>query len=263
MKITQRQQEVLGIIVEEYAYTASPISSKEIIKKYMPDMSSATIRNDMASLERSGLLEKTHTSSGRIPSINGYKFYESNILKPKLSKNIKSKLEKIFAQRDLSIDSVIDQSVSIVNESLKLPSVVTTEQTNELLKRFDLIQIDQNTALILLVTSSGTVNKNTIHLHNAKQLDDISVCIRIFNDRLVDTAIKDIPSKLGSIKEIIRSAVHEYEFCIRQIIEKIFDFNKMPSSTTIHGTKWLTSQPEFQNIENLNKALSMLEDTNV
>jgi heat-inducible transcriptional repressor len=237
MNISVRQESVLRIIVEEYAYTTEPISSKEIIHKYMPDLSSATIRNEMAHLEKLGLLEKTHTSSGRIPSIKGYKYYESHILKPKISTNIKHKLEKIFAQRDISIDSVIDQSVSIINESLKLPSVTTTEKSNELLKRFDLIQIDQNTALILLVTSSGTINKNTIHLNDNKQLDDISICVRIFNDRLIDTAIKDVPKKIDSIREIIRSAVHEYEFCIRQIIEKIFDFNKMPPETKVHGAK--------------------------
>jgi heat-inducible transcriptional repressor len=237
MNITERQQKILQIIIEEYTYTATPISSQGIIQKYMPNISSATIRNEMVVLEKNNLIEKTHTSSGRIPSINGYKYYESNILKPKLSSNVKNKLQKIFSQRDISIDSIINESVSIVNESIKLPSIITSEQTNELLKRFDLIQIDQNTALILLVTSSGAINKNTIHLDGNKQLNDISVCIRIFNDRLVDTAIRDIPEKLESIKEIIRSAVHEYEFCIRQIIEKIFDFNKVHSSTTVNGTK--------------------------
>jgi heat-inducible transcriptional repressor len=237
MRITERQKQILQIIIEEYTYTTEPISSKEIIQKYLSDLSSATIRNEMAILEKKGLLEKTHTSSGRIPSINGYKYYESNILKPKLSINLKRRLEKIFSQRDVSIDSVINQSVSIINESLKLPSVITTEQSDELLKRFDLIQIDKSTALILLVTSSGNINKNTIHLNDDRQLDDISICVRIFNDRLVNTLIKDIPKKVEAIKEIIRSAVHEYEFCIRQIIEKIFDFNKMPSETKIHGTK--------------------------
>ncbi|GHU47845.1 hypothetical protein FACS1894218_3180 [Bacilli bacterium] len=237
MQITNRQKKILQIIVDEYALTAQPISSKEIIKKYMPEVSSATIRNDMAALEKLKLLEKTHTSSGRIPSINGYKYYEANILQPKISKNIKNKLERIFVQRDISIDSVIDQSVAIINDTLQLPSVVTAEQTNELLKRFDLIQIDENNALILLITSSGAVNKTNIRLDNKKGLDDISICVRIFNDRLVDTAVKDVPAKLGSIKEIIRSAVHEYESYIRKVIDKIFDFNKIPVTNTVHGTK--------------------------
>jgi heat-inducible transcriptional repressor len=237
MKLTPRQIKLLEAIVDEYTHSAQPISSKEIIKKYMPSISSATIRNEMVNLEKLNLLEKTHTSSGRIPSINGYKYYEENILKPKLSINIQNRLKKIFMQRDVSIDSVINQSVSIINESLKLPSVVISSQANELLKRFDLIQIDNKTALVLLVTSSGTVNKTTLRLDNPKHLEDISTCVRIFNDRLVNTAIRDIGEKVNAIKEIIRSHVHEYEYCIQQVIEKIFDFNKSNINQNVSGTK--------------------------
>jgi heat-inducible transcriptional repressor len=237
INISQRQTKLLQIIVDEYAYTAQPISSKEIIEKYMPNISSATIRNDMATLEKTGFLEKTHTSSGRVPSIAGYRYYEANILKPKLSNNIKNRLSKIFSQRDLSVDTVINQSVEIINQTLHLPSVITTNQQDELLKRFDLIQIDKSNALILIVTSSGNVVKHSIKLADNKNLEDLSVCIRIFNDRLVDTAIKNVDKKLNSIKEIIRSAVHEYEFCIRQIIEKIFSFNEVAPNTNVYGTK--------------------------
>jgi heat-inducible transcriptional repressor len=236
MEISNRQRQILKIIVDTYAHTAQPISSKEIIRDYLSDVSSATIRNDMATLEKLGLLEKTHTSSGRVPSIKGYKYYEANILQPKLSNNVKLRLQKVFAQRDLSIDGVINKSVSIINESFRLPSVVTSSQADELLKRFDLIQISKTKALILVVTSNGTINKNTILLKDNEQLDDIAVCIRIFNDRLVDTSIRDIPKKLDSIKEIIRSAVHEYEFCIQQIIEKIFKLDKN-TNTNVYGTK--------------------------
>lgn len=263
MKLTPRQIKLFEAIVDEYTYSAQPISSKEIIKKYMSNVSSATIRNEMAILEKYGLLEKTHTSSGRIPSINGYRYYEENILKPKLSTNIENRLKKIFTQRDISIDSVIDQSISIINESLKLPSVVVNSQANELLKRFDLIQIDNKTALVLLVTSSGSVNKTTLRLDNPKHLEDISTCVRIFNDRLVNTAIKDISTKMNAIKEIIRSRVHEYEYCIQQVIEKIFDFNKNVVNQNVSGTKWLATYPEFQNVKKLEKALQLLEDTNV
>jgi heat-inducible transcriptional repressor len=238
MKLTPRQIKLLGAIVDEYTYSAQPISSKEIIKKYMPNISSATIRNDMVVLEKLNLLEKTHTSSGRIPSINGYKYYEENILKPKLSINIQNRLKRVFAQRDISIDSVIDQSISIINESLKLPSVVISSQSDELLKRFDLIKIDDRTALVLLVTSSGSVNKTTLRLDNPIHLEDISTCVRIFNDRLIDTAIKDLNKKLSSVKEIIRTKVHEYEYCIQQVIEQIFNFNKINNrKRNVSGTK--------------------------
>lgn len=264
MKITERQKQILKLIIDCYTFSATPVSSKEIVEKYMNDVSSATIRNEMSELEKMGYLEKTHTSSGRVPSIKGYKFYEENILKPHVSEKIKNQLSKIFANRTNSIDTIINQSVSIMNEILKLPSIVTTFNSNDLLKRFDLVQLSEDSAIVLLVSSSGMVNKNTIKFEHKEQLDDISVCIRVFNDRLVDTPLNQVKTKLNSIKEIIRSKVHEYEFCIQQVIEKIFKFNEVDTpKTNVYGTKWLANQPEFKDVEKLKQILSMLEDTNV
>ena len=74
--LTERQKKLLKIIVEQYINEATPISSKEVIEKFFKNLSSATIRNEMAYLEKVGLIEKTHTSSGRIPSENGYRYYK-------------------------------------------------------------------------------------------------------------------------------------------------------------------------------------------
>jgi heat-inducible transcriptional repressor len=263
MELTDRQLSILKAIIEEYAYTATPVSSKEIInKKYLQGVSSATIRNEMAFLETHGLLEKTHTSSGRIPSIDGYKFYQQFILTPKINGDLKTKLEQIFQNRDLSIDTIIDQSVQIINESFQLPLLVSkTEDEN--LKRFDLIQLAPNSALVIIVTSSGTVHKNQITIDNEKQFDDLAICIRVFNDRLVDTPISKINDKLDAIKDIIKVVVHEYEFCIRQVIERIFDMKVINKKIKVEGVKYLPTQPEFQNLERLKQILSFLEDTNV
>lgn len=264
MKLTERQIQILKLIIDCYTFSAQPVSSKEIVSKYMPDFSSATIRNEMAALEKFGMLEKTHTSSGRVPSIKGYKFYEENILKPHVSNQIKNQLSKVFVDRTQSIDTVIDQSISIMNEILKLPSVVTTFNSEDLLKRFDLIQLSNDTAMIILVTSNGMINKNTIKFDHPEQLEDIGICIRVFNDRLIDTPLSKVEPKLNSIKEIIRSKVHEYEFCIQQIIKKIFQFNQIDiPKTNVYGTKWLAAQPEFKNVDKLKQILAMLEDTNV
>jgi heat-inducible transcriptional repressor len=238
MSLNERQILLLKSIVDEYTSTALPISSEIMIKKYFRDYSSATIRNEMSALEKENYIEKTHTSSGRIPTIKGYKFYESNILKNKLEKNIKLKLKRIFSQRDVSIDTILDQSTEIITNSLKLPSVVTSINKSELLKRFDFIQIDNKNALIIIVTSSGNINKANIVLNNKKELEDISICVRIFNDRLIDTPLTEINNKIESLKEIIRNSVHEYEYCMQQLIKKIFKFNENPMSISkVSGTK--------------------------
>ena len=78
--LNDRKKEILQAIVEEYIETAEPVSSKAIVEKRGLDYSSATIRNDMAELEKIGLLDKPHTSSGRVPSAKGYRYYVDELL---------------------------------------------------------------------------------------------------------------------------------------------------------------------------------------
>ena len=78
--LSDRQKQILQVVIEEYINTAEPVSSAILVNKYGLDYSSATIRNDMADLEKEGYLEKTHTSSGRIPSAKGYRFYVDELL---------------------------------------------------------------------------------------------------------------------------------------------------------------------------------------
>ena len=251
------------VIIDEYTLTAQPVSSKVIVDKYFFNLSPQTIRNEMLYLEKIGLLEKTHTSSGRIPSLNGYKFYEMNILKPYLSNDVKNQLKVIFQKRDLSIDMIINESASLIEEILKLPTVVASQDSNVLLKRFDLIPITDQKVLLLLVTSNGDVIKNDISITNNKELDDVIICVKIFNDRLIDTPLNQITQKLSIIKEIIRCSVHEYEFVLQKIIKKIFDFNTAPQKHQVYGVKSLMSHPEFQNVDRLKSVLSLLDNASV
>lgn len=262
MEITKRQKNILKLIVEQYISNATPISSKEINEQFLTDVSSATIRNDMKILEDLNYIEKTHTSSGRVPTTLGYQFYESEISKPEISDNIKIRLKKVFAKRLTSIETIIDESISIINETLCLPSVLTVEQKNELLKRIDLIPLNTNLAITLVVTSTGNVIKNTISFKNDKILNDLSTCIRIFNDRLVDTALNELSTKIESIKPLIQSQVENYEFIMQELLSKIFSY-KQKSKSSVYGTKFLTSQPEFQDIDKMNQILNLLEDTNI
>lgn len=263
INLTQRQIKLLKIIVEQYISDASPVSSKEVIADFFKDLSSATIRNEMAFLEKVGLIEKTHTSSGRVPTSLGYEFYRKEILQPTLSVDLKKKLTKIFAKRLTSIESIIDESMAVINETLHLPSIVTTGEINETLVRIDLIPVNKSMAVVIVVTSSGNLTKNTITFNDGKVLNDIATCIRIFNDRLVDTPLDKIPQKIDSLKDIIKNSVENYEFIMQGLIQKIFDI-KYQFHTSVTGTKYLTTQPEFKNdVNKLNEILDLLDKSSI
>lgn len=262
MELTDRQNKLIKAIIDEYTATAAPVGSKVLIQKYFNEYSSATIRNEMLALEKMELVEKTHTSSGRMPSLKGYRYYEKNILQPNIDSDIKTRLRKILSNRTESIDEVIEISVNFINEITKLPSIITRIKNDDHLSRMDLIKLNDSRALILIVSSSGDIIKKTINYKNKKQYNDVSVCVKVFNDRLVDTKFSEIQSKLDSLKKIIQKMVHEYEYVIHEIVDRIFDFNTKQKNA-IYGTGNLIRQPEFSDRDKLLKILDLLENTSV
>lgn len=261
--ITNRQLELLKYIVDEYVTSATPVGSKTIIEKYMPNISAATVRNDMASLEKAGYLEKNHTSSGRVPSTLGYKFYEKNFSKPEIGdENLKLKLKKIFNNRTMSIDSIIEESCKIISESTQLPLITIEKDTDLLLKRIDLVRMNEKSAMVIVITSNGMLNKNIIHFDKESILNDVSICIRIFNDRLIDCPVKEIGDRINSLKSLIKEKVKEYEYVMQEIIERIFDI-KSKVIKNVHNQSSLLSIPEFQDSEKLKEVLNLLENTTI
>lgn len=267
--LTERQKLILKYIVEEYIATANPVGSKTIIEKYMPDISAATVRNEMAILEHQNYLEKNHTSSGRVPSSSGYKLYEKEFSIPSIDDNLKMKLKKVFSNRSNSIDVIIDESCRIIQEVTRLPLVTIDKSTNLSLKRVDLVQINENNAIIMLILSNGDIIKNLIKIENVSILKDISICVRIFNDRLVDCPLKDLDTRLELIKSIIRDKVQSYEFVMQEVIERIFnsksDAFKQQSkiNKNIRGSSNLLALPEFNDHKKLEEVLLLLENSTV
>lgn len=262
MELRDRQKDLLKYIVDEYIATANPVGSKTIITKYMNNISAATIRNDMAYLEKIGLLEKNHTSSGRVPSTNGYKFYEKNFSNKEIDANLKLRLKKIFSDRHISINAIIEESIQIISEAMNLPVVILEKQTKTTLKRIDMVPINEKTSIIFLITSSGDLIKNLIELKDPNNVKDLSVCIRIFNDRLVDCPLDEIHERVDSIKELIKQKVIEYEFIMQEFVERIFN-TKQKIHKNVYGSSSLLKLPEFQDPKKLEAVLSMLENTSV
>ena len=121
--LTERQIELLKIIVEDYIQTARPVGSKSICD--LMNCSSATVRAEMSQLEEYGLLEKEHISSGRIPSEKGYRYYVDNIMKPKeLSGDDMLKLQTIVNNKSLVLSDVITQSMEIVSQLTNYTAIV-------------------------------------------------------------------------------------------------------------------------------------------
>ncbi len=260
--ITPRQEKILKKIIEEYTDTAQPISSHQLKEKSFQSLSSATIRNDMSILEDYGLIVKNYSSSGRIPTTKGYQYYNDYLNHDIIPENIKIQINDLMSKRNLSIDEIIKQSVDIISKYTSLMSVSTNNYHKDLLKKIDLIVLNENSALFIIVTSSGNLIKKEIDINDPTNIEDVSICVNIFNDRLVNTPLSEIQDKLDLLKEIIKGKIKSYEYVIQEIVNKIF---KGIDWVNVHvgRTEQALVHPEFSDIKKLKKLLILLNDVSV
>ena len=212
MMIGTRQKELLKEIVEEYVKTARPVGSKALCKKFK--CSSATIRNDMATLENLGYLEKTHISSGRIPSEEGYRYYVDNLMEPKkISGEDMLKLQTIFNNKELELSDAINKSLEIISDITNYTSVILgKESSDNKLQKVEVVPITDRQLIALVITDTGHVENKNITLEENIPAIEISKTTELLNKMLVGTPIDEVPSKLEfEIKPIIKNYVENYE----------------------------------------------------
>lgn len=261
--LNDRQNELLKLIVEDYIKTAHPVSSKalcDILK-----CSSATIRNEMALLEENGFLEKTHISSGRVPSEKGYRYYVDNIMKPKeLTGEDMLKLQTIFNNNSLLLDDYITKSVEIVSEMTSLTAVVLGKSSKEnCINKIEVVPINEQNLIAIVITDKGHVEHRNITIKENVSLTDIKQTVDLINKMIIGTPIDEVSSKLEyEVKPIISKYVKQHEVLYNAFYSAFSDFTSA-SNVTLKGTKNILMQPEFNDTEKIRQIISKFEDKDI
>lgn len=256
---TERQEKILKLIVEKYIKEPIPVGSKVISKEI--NCSSATIRNEMGELEKLGLLEKTHTSSGRIPSEAGYRYYVDNLMElKKMNAEDMLKLQIVFKNQQLALSDVITKSLQVISDMMNYTTVVLGAKSHEnLLKQIEVIPIDDENMTVIIVTDKGHVEHKNIRLQDVS-LDEVKKTVGLINNLISGTPIDDIVSKLEfEIKPIIGNYVRQHEQLYNAFYQVFTDFTNQ--EVNIMGRHKMLEQPEFSsNIEKIKDVFNKLED---
>ncbi len=262
MELTNRQKKILKTIIEEFSISGTAVSSQYIIDAWKEKKcSSATIRNEMVVLEKNGLLEKLYLSAARIPTTKAYKYYDNNIINKEIDIKILDRIRKVINQRNISVDQIINESVQIIKEIVSLPILVTKIVDNDVLKKVDLIQLDKNKAVLIIVSGSGNISKSEITLSN-DNIEDLIVCIRILNERLIETPIKEIVDKIDIIVKIISKEIKMSELVIQGILLNMFQ-KITKDNVDLKNSKHLIYKKEIFDIEKFQKVIKILEDNSI
>lgn len=258
--ISKRREELLRLIVEDYIKTAKPIGSKSLCD--IMNCSSATIRNEMSELEELGLLEKTHISSGRVPSEKGYRYYVDNIMEPKkLSGEDMLKLQTVFHNKSLVISDVIAKSMEIIADLTNYTSIVLGNSSKEnKVSKIEVVPISDNQFIAIVITDRGHVEHRNMYLEENVSLNEIKQTVDLINKLIVGTPIDEVSSALEfEIKPIISRYVKQHEALYNAFYNAFSDF-KNDHSYKMSGTKNILMQPEFDNTNRIREIIGKFDD---
>lgn len=261
--ITQRQSELFKLIVEDYIKTVRPVSSKSLCEAL--DCSSATVRSEMGYLEDVGLIEKTHTSSGRIPSEKGYRYYVDYIMQPKeLTGDDMLKLQTIFHNKSLVLNDAISRSMEIISELTNYTSVILGPASSEnKVSRVEVVPIDDRNLIAIIITDKGHVEHRNLFIEESVTLLEIKQTVDLINKLIVGTPIDEVSKKLEfEIKPMIATYVKQHEVLYNAFYHAFSDFSNEPSFK-MAGTNNILMQPEFNNADKIREIISKFEDKDI
>lgn len=255
-----RSDTILKYIVEYFIKNAQPVGSQTLIDEYHLPYSSATIRNEMVVLEKLGYLEKTHTSSGRVPSTKGYKYYCERLRDKNIDEELKYSLQTVLSGKVQSIENVIQASCEVVSHMTNLVSVVSrNEENTECLASVQLVPISQNTFTAIFVTDSGYVESKTFLAPENMSVEEINKCMVLLNERLKGTPIKDLVNKMEALKPVLNDYVISHDLIYQALLETFLRFAS--DRLSLYGREELFKHPEFtSDQEKLLSVMKLLDD---
>ncbi len=261
----ERQEELLKEIVETYIQTFRPVGSSSLVDKFK--VSSATIRNDMAELESLGYIEKEHTSSGRVPSEAGYKYYVNNLMKPKeITGEDVIKLQQILSNNELVVSDAVTKCMEIISDITHYTSVVIgPSKSDNTLKQISIIPInedeDEKRVVALLVTNKGIVENKQVIIPDNINMQELIKTSEIINKFLVGTPIDKVSERLElEVKPKIKDVIKRYEEVCSFFQNAFHDFTMDNSDIIFSGKTNILDYKEYEEPNKLKEMISKLED---
>ena len=261
MKLSDRKKKILQLVVDDYISTAQPVSSKSITEKYMTDISSATVRSELAQLEELGFLSQLHTSSGRVPSIEAYKLYVTELMdKSKLTLREVGAIRDAFKNKADSLESVVQNAVKVISELTDYTSVgYTSHSDKDKIVKIDIFKFKPNQALLLIVTENTLIRDKFIdipeNMTDAQVMEASDMISRMFVGKAFGEII--------SLGDVIKEEFAGYREIFDSVMDAIEDYIvKNNADVILEGENKILNHPEYSDTEKVKNFLSVVTSKN-
>jgi heat-inducible transcriptional repressor len=240
-RITERQRSILKLIVQEYVASGRPVGSKTLTQRYNVGVSPATIRNEMAELEQLGFLQQLHTSGGRVPTDQGYRYFVHNLMgSPELPSGDQIMIRHQFRQVEVQLDQWVDFAAAVLAETAGNVSIVTAPRTVVArLRHFELISLQPQLALLILVTQESAVRQMMLHLPAVHDQGGLS--------RLADALVPSVRGlSSDEIAERIPGATDLATWVLQHVVTGLRGLDSVDRTQIRHsGIENILGEPEF------------------
>mgnify|MGYP004567233019 FL=1 len=246
--LDDRKKKILQAIVEEYIETAEPVSSKDIVEKGEIDFSSATIRNDMAELEKIGLLDKTHTSSGRIPSSKGYRYYVDELM----NYNNINRQEVKYIQEQLEskvnqIEDLTKIATTTLSEVTHYTSVGIGPSVNEkAIQEIKFVLLGEKLLMAVILTQNGMIKETIIKYEESITNEQVETLTYLFNNRLKGKQLSEID---GSFEDFMHQEMNNMLKVVKPVLEQIKKSLEEDIEVYTEGANKSFEFPEFKDLD--------------
>lgn len=258
----ERKKRILQAVVDEYVNTAEPVSSSTLVEKYGLNYSSATVRNELAELEKNGYLDKTHTSSGRVPSEKGYRFYVDELIKE----------DDISLEEMKYIQSKLSTKVNEIEDLAKIATSTLSEITHyttvaigpkvetQLIEEIKFVLLGTRMLMAVIITDSGLVKETIIKYNEDITQSQVETLNNLFNSKLKGKPLSKIDKPM---EEYILSEINYSIDVIKPIIDQINKIVEEAETIYLKGANKAFDLPEFKSLELAKNFVNVLDEKEV
>lgn len=262
--LNERKKKILQIIIEDYISSAEPVGSRTIARKYDLGLSPATIRNEMSDLELLGYLEQPHTSAGRIPSAQAYRFYVDALIEPgTLTDNDMALIDGWYNERRRNIDDIFQSTAKILSRMTQNVSMVLTyQQTIANFCYLKFLPLDSQHAILCIVADDGSIDTNVVDIPLGMSSEEMDYLAGKMSKLLEDRNLSDISVE---ILQNVHTDVVEDKLIFSSLLQAVRKMTgrRQEQKVFLGGTKQLLNQPEFRDVERVRNLLGILEEEKV
>ena len=254
--LSERSANILKIIVDEYIWTAMPIGSETILQKYDLGVSPATIRNEVARLEKEGYVLRRHTSGGGVPSDKGYRYYvEYLVQRSDIALDEQLTISHLFHQVEYELDQWTRLTAALLARMVHNVAIVTFPKAiSSRFNRVELVSLQESLALLILLLQETRLSHQLIVLDKPVTQDELSAASRELNDLLYGLSLSQILAYKGNLTPIAEG--------VKKTVTEIMaaEDKRRYEEPYIEGFRNLVSQPEFSESKEIIGIVDILEN---